>query len=405
MVFQQQIKIEEYNYSLPTEKIAFYPAAIRDHSQLLVYKNGAISDAHFHELPQFLSSNDLLVFNDSRVIHARLLVQNRNGASIEIFCLEPLAPTREIQAAFAQTERVSWKCFVGNAKRWKEPLEFIVNVKDNPLKITAYKGENSDGAFEVTFEWDDEQISLSEWLEEYGKLPLPPYIKRNIQNEDEERYQTIFATHNGSVAAPTAGLHFTENVFQSLKQNNIETAWITLHVGAGTFKPVTTETIGEHIMHKEQIVIHKKSIELLLQNFSKKIIAVGTTVARTLESLYIIGAKLALNLPDPFTIQQWEIYENQELSKVEPQKALISLYNFFINNNLETLTASTALIIAPGYQHKIARGLITNFHQPQSTLLLLIASYLGEKWKEIYQHALEHNYRFLSYGDSNLYLP
>lgn len=404
MIAQQEIKIEEYNYPLPAEKIAYFPAAQRDNSQLLVYQNGTITDATFKDLAQFLGPNDLLAFNNSRVIHARLLVQNRNGAAIEIFCLEPLAPTREIQEAFAQTGRVSWKCFVGNAKRWKEPLEFSVEIDGQPLTITAVKGENSDGAFEVTFLWDDEQVSLAEWIEAYGKIPLPPYIKRAAQSEDEQRYQTIFAKHNGSVAAPTAGLHFTDEVFNSLKERGIDTLWVTLHVGAGTFKPVSTETIGEHLMHKEQIVITRESIESLLRCRGKRVIAVGTTVARTLESLFIIGAKLKLAFPDPFNIQQWEIYEHEELRKVSADEALESILDYIISNNLQFLTASTALMITPGYEHKIARGLITNFHQPQSTLLLLISSYLGEKWKEIYQHALEHNYRFLSYGDSNLYL-
>lgn len=404
MIAQQKIRIEEYNYPLPAEKIAYFPAGSRDQSQLLVHKDGTITDATFKDLAQFLGPNDVLAFNNSRVIHARLLVQNRNGAAIEIFCLEPLAPTREIHEAFVQTCRVSWKCFVGNAKRWKEPIEFTVEVNQKPITITAVKGENSDGAFEVTFLWEDETVTLAEWIEAYGKIPLPPYIKRAAQTDDEQRYQTIFAQHNGSVAAPTAGLHFTQEVFCSLEEKKIETLWVTLHVGAGTFKPVSTETIGEHIMHKEQIVITRETIEAILNCNNKKIIAVGTTVARTLESLFIIGAKLNLNLPDPFNIQQWEIYENEELQRVDANTSLKAIYNYIVTNNLPFLTASTALMITPGYEHKIARGLITNFHQPQSTLLLLIASYLGEKWKEIYQHALTHNYRFLSYGDSNLYL-
>lgn len=404
MIAQQKIRIEEYNYPLPAEKIAYFPAGSRDQSQLLVHKDGTITDATFKDLAQFLGPNDVLAFNNSRVIHARLLVQNRNGAAIEIFCLEPLAPTREIQEAFVQTCRVSWKCFVGNAKRWKEPIEFTVEVNQKPITITAVKGENSDGAFEVTFLWEDETVTLAEWIEAYGKIPLPPYIKRAAQTDDEQRYQTIFAQHNGSVAAPTAGLHFTEEVFRSLEEKNIENLWVTLHVGAGTFKPVSTETIGEHIMHQEQIVITRETIEAILNCNNKKIIAVGTTVARTLESLFIIGAKLNLNLPDPFNVQQWEIYENEELQRVDANTSLKAIYNYIVTNNLPFLTASTALMITPGYEHKIARGLITNFHQPQSTLLLLIASYLGEKWKEIYQHALTHNYRFLSYGDSNLYL-
>lgn len=404
MIAQQKIRIEEYNYPLPAEKIAYFPAGSRDQSQLLVYKNGKITDATFCDISHFLDKNYVLAFNNTRVIHARLLVQNRNGAAIEIFCLEPLAPTQEIQEAFAQTGRVSWKCFVGNAKRWKEPIDFIVEVNQKPITITAVKGENSDGAFEVTFLWDDEQVTLAEWVEAYGKIPLPPYIKRAAQTEDEQRYQTIFAQHNGSVAAPTAGLHFTDEVFRSLKEKEIESLWVTLHVGAGTFKPVSTETIGEHVMHKEQIVITRETIEAILNCNNKKIVAVGTTVARTLESLFIIGAKLKLNLPNPFNVQQWEIYENEALQQVETHAALNAILEYLTSNNLSFINAATALMITPGYKHKIALGLITNFHQPQSTLLLLIASYLGDKWKEIYQHALTHNYRFLSYGDSNLYI-
>jgi S-adenosylmethionine:tRNA ribosyltransferase-isomerase len=252
--------------------------------------------------------------------------------------------------------------------------------------------------------WDDETITFAEWLEAYGKMPLPPYIKRDANAADELRYQTIYAQHKGSVAAPTAGLHFSEKVLQSLNSKNIALKNITLHVGAGTFKPITTDAVLEHEMHQEQMVISKDTVDFLLQNKQKKIVAVGTTVARTLESLFIMGAKLHLNIPQPAKVEQFEIYDNPALQEVTVEEALTALVNYFTKNNVSEITAATSLMILPHYKHKIAKGLITNFHQPKSTLLLLISSYLGEEWRNVYDHALSHKYRFLSYGDSNLYL-
>jgi len=400
-----QITLSDIDYALPNKKIAFFPLEDRDQSKLLVYKNKTITDAHFIDLSDFLDENCALIFNDSKVIHARLLFQNQYGTKIEVFLLEPVYPTRDITSAFSQTGVVAWKCLVGNAKKFRESIAFDVRLNGNDtIKITAEKGDRVGDAFLVTFIWEDEVITFAEWLEAYGKMPLPPYIKRDVNASDEERYQTIYAQQQGSVAAPTAGLHFSETVLKSLKNKNIVLGNITLHVGAGTFKPITTDSILEHEMHQEQIIISRDTVEFLLKNQHKKIVAVGTTVARTVESLFIMGAKLYLNIPQPFQVNQFEIYENLSLQDVPITDALTALLNYFEINNLPEVIASTGLMILPHYQHKIAKGLITNFHQPKSTLLLLISSYLGEEWKRIYDHALSHDYRFLSYGDSNLYL-
>ncbi len=405
MLNQKKIKIDDYNYNLPGEKIAFVPKTERDTSKLLVYNmnDKTITDSTFEQLNDFLNPDMMLIFNNSRVIHARLLVHNTTGAAIEIFCLEPILPTSELTHALAVTKQTTWKCLVGNAKRWKSPLTISLIINDKPVTITAIKGERLDDAFEVQFCWDDEQVTFAEWVEVYGKMPLPPYIKRAAEKSDEIRYQTVYAKVDGSVAAPTAGLHFSDKLLSKIKQNGIKTDYVTLHVGAGTFKPVTAEEIGEHFMHSEQIVIDRNMIQRLVNQLDKKIIAVGTTVARSLESLFIIGAKLYLQLPQPFHINQWEYYENSNIQQVTTSVALNALIDFMKDNDLEFITASTQLMIVPSYQHRLIKGIITNFHQPKSTLLLLIASILGDDWKNIYAHALSHDYRFLSYGDANFY--
>jgi S-adenosylmethionine:tRNA ribosyltransferase-isomerase len=405
MTEPRDIRIEDFNYNLPEERIAFFPAAQRDHSKLLVYRNGSITDSRFDHLADFLPDNCLLIFNNSKVIHARLLVHNLTGAAIEIFCLEPLRPTNDPATAFAQTGEVVWKCMVGNAKRWKHPLQIIVPINGKEVTVTATKGENIESTFEVTFRWDDDTVSFAEWLEHYGKIPLPPYIKRAADANDEQRYQTVYAKHDGSVAAPTAGLHFTPEVFDSLREKGIDTDFVTLHVGAGTFKPVTSETIGEHYMHEEKVVITEALIEHLLRSQDKKCVVVGTTVARTLESLFIMGAKLHLMRPNPLTVSQWEIYDDADLRTVTVEESLTALRRHLQEQNTDLLRGATSLIILPTYQPKMAQGIITNFHQPQSTLLLLISAFVGNEWHKINEHALQHDYRFLSYGDSNLYLP
>jgi len=404
------IGVSDIDYTLPNEKIAFYPLEDRDQSKLLVYENKTITDSHFIHLADFLDENHLLVFNDSKVIHARLLLQNQYGAKIEVFLLEPVYPTRDIASAFSQTGVVAWKCLVGNAKKFRDAIGFDVMLpaeaepQPNILKITAEKGDRVGDAFLVTFMWEDDTVLFAEWLEAYGKMPLPPYIKRETNAADELRYQTIYAKQKGSVAAPTAGLHFSEQVLQSLRNKNIALNNITLHVGAGTFKPITTDAVLEHEMHQEQIVISRDIVDLLIENKHKKIVAVGTTVARTLESLFIMGAKLHLNIPQPFKVEQFEVYKNQIMRDISVEDALKAMSYYFKENNLTEMNVATSLMILPHYSHKIAKGLITNFHQPKSTLLLLISSYLGEEWRRVYAHALSHNYRFLSYGDSNLYL-
>ncbi|MDR0206412.1 MAG: S-adenosylmethionine:tRNA ribosyltransferase-isomerase [Bacteroidales bacterium] len=424
------IQLSDIDYLLPNDKIALFPSNNRDQSKLLVYKNNTITDAVFLQLSDFLDDNCALVFNDSKVFHARLLLQSNYGANIEVFLLEPVYPTRDITSAFSLTGVVAWKCLIGNAKKFRDPIEFVVEINDieesrkegrrnetmflepifqkdtlNSVLITAEKGDRVGDAFLVTFMWDEEAVSFAQWLESYGKMPLPPYIKRAANDADAVRYQTIYAQHKGSVAAPTAGLHFSEKVLQSLKDKNITFKNITLHVGAGTFKPITTESMLEHEMHEEQMIINRETVEFLLQNISKKIVAVGTTVARSLESLFIIGSKLYLKKENPFVVGQFEIYKDARLQSVTVSEALTALLLYFSESNLTAITATTSLMILPHYSQKIATGLITNFHQPKSTLLLLISSYLGEEWQKVYQHALSHNYRFLSYGDANLYLP
>lgn len=405
MTDSRHIRIEDFNYELPEERIAFFPAEQRDHSKLLVYQNGSITDSRFDHLPDFIPEESLLVFNNSKVIHARLLVHNATGAAIEIFCLEPLYPTNDPATAFAQTGDVTWKCMVGNAKRWKHPLQITVPMGNKTVTVTATKGDNVESTFEVTFRWDDNGVSFAEWLEHYGKIPLPPYIKRAADENDELRYQTVYAKHDGSVAAPTAGLHFTDSVFEDLHRKGIDTDFVTLHVGAGTFKPVTSETIGEHYMHEEKIVITEALIEHLTQYIGKRCIAVGTTVARTLESLFIMGAKLRLNRPDPLKVSQWEIYDDEALRQVTADESLQAILEHLHAQQTDLLRGATSLIILPTYQPRMVQGIITNFHQPQSTLLLLISAFVGNRWRDIYEHALQHEYRFLSYGDSNLYLP
>jgi len=405
MTDSRHIRIEDFNYELPEERIAFFPAEQRDHSKLLVYRNGSIIDSRFDHLPDFIPEESLLVFNNSKVIHARLLVHNATGAAIEIFCLEPLYPTNDPATAFAQTGEVTWKCMVGNAKRWKHPLQITVPMGNKTVTVTATKGDNVESTFEVTFRWDDNGVSFAEWLEHYGKIPLPPYIKRAADENDELRYQTVYAKHDGSVAAPTAGLHFTDSVFEDLHRKGIDTDFVTLHVGAGTFKPVTSETIGEHYMHEEKIVITEALIEHLTQYIGKRCIAVGTTVARTLESLFIMGAKLRLQRPDPLKVSQWEIYDDEALRQVTVAESLQAILEHLHAQQTDLLRGATSLIILPTYQPRMVQGIITNFHQPQSTLLLLISAFVGNHWRDIYEHALQHEYRFLSYGDSNLYLP
>ncbi len=401
----RNIRIEDYDYALPESRIAYYPATERDRSKLLIFnkKEDKITDTVFHQLPDYLSEKQWLVFNNSKVIHARLLVHNATGAAIEIFCLEPLSPSSDPAVAFTLTGSVTWKCMVGNARKWKHPLEIEVPLGERTVRVRAERGEAIEGTFEVTFSWSDSDVSFAEWIEAYGKVPLPPYIHREAEESDTERYQTVYARHDGSVAAPTAGLHFTDDLLRSLNAKGVETEYVTLHVGAGTFKPVSSETIGGHFMHEEKILITEDFIHKMLKNSDKQLIAVGTTVTRTLESLFVVGAKLHLGMENPLFVSQWETYDNPKIHEVTVNQSLTAILDYLKQHDTDMLRASTCLIILPTYTRHLVNGLITNFHQPKSTLLLLISNFLGDNWKRIYQHALDHEYRFLSYGDSNLY--
>lgn len=401
----RNIRIEDYDYALPESRIAYYPATERDRSKLLIFnkKEDKITDTVFHQLPDYLSEKQWLVFNNSKVIHARLLVHNATGAAIEIFCLEPLSPSSDPAVAFTLTGSVTWKCMVGNARKWKHPLEIEVPLGERTVRVRAERGEAIEGTFEVTFSWPDSDVSFAEWIEAYGKVPLPPYIHREAEESDTERYQTVYARHDGSVAAPTAGLHFTDDLLRSLNAKGVETEYVTLHVGAGTFKPVSSETIGGHFMHEEKILITEDFIHKMLKNSDKQLIAVGTTVTRTLESLFVVGAKLHLGMENPLFVSQWETYDNPKIHEVTVNQSLTAILDYLKQHDTDMLRASTCLIILPTYTRHLVNGLITNFHQPKSTLLLLISNFLGDNWKRIYQHALDHEYRFLSYGDSNLY--
>ena len=401
----RNIRIEDYDYPLPESRIAYYPAEKRDDSKLLIFnrKEDKITDTVFHQLPDYLTENHWLVFNNSKVIHARLRVHNATGAAIEIFCLEPLKPTSDPAVAFTQSGSVTWKCMVGNARKWKYPIDIEVPVQERVIHVRAERGEAVEGTFEVTFTWPEADISFAEWIEAYGKVPLPPYIRRDAEESDTERYQTVYARHDGSVAAPTAGLHFTDELLHALNTKGVETEYVTLHVGAGTFKPVSSETIGGHFMHEEKILITESFIRKLLENRSKQLIAVGTTVTRTLESLFVVGAKMHLGIQNPLVVEQWETYDNPQIHQVTVEQSLTAILSDLQEHDTDMLRAATRLIILPTYTRHLVSGLITNFHQPKSTLLLLISNFLGDDWHRVYRHALDHGYRFLSYGDANLY--
>ena len=401
----RNIRIEDYDYPLPESRIAYYPAEKRDDSKLLIFnrKEDEITDTVFHQLPDYLTENHWLVFNNSKVIHARLRVHNATGAAIEIFCLEPLKPTSDPAVAFTLTGSVTWKCMVGNARKWKHPIDIEVPVQERVIHVRAERGEAVEGTFEVTFTWLEYDISFAEWIEAYGKVPLPPYIRRDAEESDTERYQTVYARHDGSVAAPTAGLHFTDELLHALNTKGVETEYVTLHVGAGTFKPVSSETIGGHFMHEEKILITENFIRKLLENRNKQLIAVGTTVTRTLESLFVVGAKMHLGIQNPLVVEQWETYDNPQIHQVTVEQSLTAILSDLQERDTDMLRAATRLIILPTYTRHIVSGLITNFHQPKSTLLLLISNFLGDDWNRVYRHALDHGYRFLSYGDANLY--
>jgi len=401
----QEINIEDYSYDLPGNRIAQYPVKQRDKSKLLVAGSKIMEDV-FSNITSYLPGDSLLVFNDTRVFHARMEFRKETGARIEIFLLEPLAPVTDTEQAFQQTGSVVWKCLVGNLKKWKSgnlTTGFVVDGINVEVSA-ARKGSEGNSQF-IEFSWNTD-MSFGSIVEEAGKIPLPPYMNRPAEDADAERYQTIYARRDGSVAAPTAGLHFTPEVLQSLEGKNIETTFVTLDVGAGTFKPVKSERMAGHQMHTEKIYVSLETIRKLRQaKAGKKIIAVGTTTTRTLESLYWFGVKLTGSPDACFEIHQWEPYDYDSKDLPDVDAALQAVENHMIDNDMDLLQGKTQVIIAPGYSYKIIDIMITNFHQPKSTLLLLVAAFYGERWREAYDYALTNDFRFLSYGDSCLFLP
>ena len=400
----QQISIEDYNYSLPDERIAKFPLPKRDESKLLLYRDGKVSESVFKHITDYLPEGSLMVFNNTRVIQARLLFQRVTGAQIEVFCLDPAAP-HDYELIFQQTEACNWICLIGNAKKWKEPvLSREITVAGQTVRLSAEKVQSYGETHQVRFSWDG-GFSFAEVLDAAGELPIPPYLHWKTEESDLKTYQTVYSKIKGSVAAPTAGLHFTPEVLADLDAKGFGREELTLHVGAGTFKPVKSETIEGHEMHTEYISVRRSTIERVMQNFGK-IIAVGTTSVRTLESLYYIGVTLATH-PDAtseeLVVRQWMPYEDAN-NRLTPTEALQNILDYLDKHQLNTLITATQIIIAPGYEFKIVKGIVTNFHQPKSTLLLLISAFVKGDWKNIYDYALGHDFRFLSYGDSSLLL-
>jgi len=393
------IIMSEYDYELPHDRIAEHPVSERDQSKLLLNIRGDLSQVHFYNLPEYLPDGGLMVFNNTRVIRARLVFRKETGARIEIFCLEPVLPLSEISKAFEAHSPVSWKCLIGNAKKWRTG-RLKMELGDGMGNLFAERVEDMNGVFLVSFSWDSLQRSFAEVLEATGKIPLPPYIEREDVEEDASRYQTIYATHNGSVAAPTAGLHFTDAVMNAIRKKNIEIENVVLHVGAGTFKPVEHDDIHDHSMHNEQIVISRELIEAILIN-KGNLTAVGTTSMRSLESLYWYGAMLEQDRNAVFSVEQWIPYGS--LPVIDVKKALTNILTRMDELNATVLSGDTSLIIVPGYRFRIADILLTNFHMPKSTLLLLVAAFIGSVWKDAYDYALKNDFRFLSYGDSCLF--
>lgn len=397
------IYIEDFNYPLPDERIAKFPLEKRDSSKLLVYKNGKIDEDIFSNIVNYLPENALLVYNNTRVIHARLRFYKETGARIEIFCLEPLNPA-DYTLSLSSTVQCIWKCMVGNLKKWKSgKLTKQVEIKGDSVELNAELIQSENNTHEILFSWNNSDIHFADILEQTGELPIPPYLNRETEESDNITYQTVYSKIEGSVAAPTAGLHFTPEVLGQLKNKNIETEEVTLHVGAGTFQPVKSDTIDQHQMHAEVIEVRKPVIENLINKLGN-VIAVGTTSVRTLESLYYVGLQILDNQQtDIFHISQWIPYETK--SNVSVEESLHAIVDYMNKNNLESIHASTQIMIKPGYEFKIVNGIITNFHQPKSTLLLLVSAFVKGNWKAIYDYALSNDFRFLSYGDSSLLLP
>ena len=401
----RNLHIANYNYSLPDERIAKHPLAAREQCKLLMYKCGKITEHHFSDVPQLLPGNSMLVYNNTRVINARLRFKKETGSQIEIFCLEPVASV-DYQLIFQATSTCTWLCLVGNSKRWKHgSLSQQVDVGGKMVVVSATRGERRGNSFEIIFQWDG-GVTFASVLEALGEIPIPPYLNRSTEKSDTTDYQTVYSHIDGSVAAPTAGLHFTEQVLDDCDNRGIERRELTLHVGAGTFQPVKSDSIGEHDMHTEFISVPRDLLAELAST-GRQVIAVGTTSVRTLESLYYVGQILEYN-PDAteqqLQVTQWMPYTTP--CEISVAKALGNIVDYLDRHNASAYLGSTQLMIAPGFKYRIVGGMITNFHQPQSTLLLLVAAFVGDdKWREIYNYALEHDFRFLSYGDACLFLP
>ena len=417
----RHIHISDYNYDLPDSRIAKFPVSPRDTSKLLVYRHGEISDDIFYNLPKYLPQKSLMVFNNTKVIQARMHFRKETGALIEVFLMEPAAPT-DYELMFQTRGECSWLCMVGNLKKWKEgSLVRTFDVAGSTINFKAtmrrdiIDAKSGGTNYWVDFAWDNPQVSFAEILDAVGELPIPPYLNRETQDSDKTTYQTVYSKIKGSVAAPTAGLHFTDKVLAAIDAAGVRREELTLHVGAGTFKPVKSEEIDGHTMHTEYVCVRRDTLQTLL-DYDCCAIAVGTTSVRTLESLYYMGVKLEAN-PDAaeedLHVCQWEPYEKADgtpvggnlIDGITPQKAISNIIAWLDKNNLKTLHSSTQIIIAPGYEYKIVKVLVTNFHQPQSTLLLLVSAFLKGDWRNVYDYALSHDFRFLSYGDSSILIP
>ena len=404
----KHIRISEFNYPLPDERIAKFPLPLRDQSKLLLYRHGEVTEDIFTSLPDYLPANSLMIFNNTKVIQARLHFHKETGALIEVFCLEPIQPN-DYALNFQQTEHAAWLCMIGNLKKWKEgALKREITVKGKPLTLTAERGACHGTSHWVDFRWNNPEITFADILEVFGELPIPPYLNRETQESDKETYQTVYSKIKGSVAAPTAGLHFTPRVLDALREKGVALEELTLHVGAGTFKPVKSEEIEGHEMHTEYISVNRSTLEKLVAHEGKAI-AVGTTSVRTLESLYHIGVTLLHNpnaTEEDLHVKQWQPYETAlETAATPAVDALQAIIAYLDRHHMETLHSSTQIIIAPGYEYRIVKAMVTNFHQPQSTLLLLVSAFLHGDWRKIYDYALAHDFRFLSYGDSSLLIP
>ena len=406
----RQLRIQDFHYELPAIRIAPEPLPDRAASRLLVYRGGAIQNKTFRDLPGELPAGALLIFNDTRVVRARLLARRPTGGVVELFCLEPVAPHRALEPALQQTGHATWRCLVGNGRRWRSgpvQLDFTTEAGQPATLWAERQASEASGTSLIDLRWEPVALPFAEVLRAAGHLPLPPYLNRPDTAQDAVRYQTVYAAREGAVAAPTAGLHFTPDVLAALAAQGTASGYVTLHVGAGTFQPVKAATMADHPMHAEPIIVQASLLRQLLTHIAAPgagpLLAVGTTSLRTLESLYWLGAALARNPAAPLVVGQWQPYE--PAADLPATAALLALLAHLETTGSEALEASTQLLIAPGYRFRLVQGLITNFHQPESTLLLLVAALLGPGWRAVYDHALAHGYRFLSYGDSSLLLP